>query len=354
MIEPHTALAGGRAGGGGGDRDLPTPPVGVALVIRAASDPTISLHDLGRLIEKEPTLTVNLLKLSNSAAYSTGREVRSVGQATMLLGARTIRNISVAHAVRAMSERVNTGELDAKLFWEDSLRRACAALVIARQAGYEDPSEAFTVGLIQDLGVLMMAATRPDVSGRLQQLRTEPSQARVLGETNLIGRAHTELFVNMGRGWGLPPDLVDAVAFHHSDVLALPDRRTNRLAHIARAADLIADITQTHASGDVVLRAKAVVGQLEARAKLEVDGLVDATVAEMTAQSKDLEIHIGEQPSYQELMEGANKALVQINVSYEELTQQLEQALREKEELAAQLEKTNEALRRLATTDPLT
>lgn len=336
------------------EREPPMPAVGVALIIRAASDPTIALPELGRLIDKEPTLTLNLLKLANSAAYSTGREVRSVGQATMLLGARAIRNIAVAHTVRAMSERVDTGAFDARLFWEDSLRRACAALVIARQAGYEDPSEAFTVGLIQDLGVLMMAATRPEASGRLQRLRGEPAAARICGEAELSGRAHSEIFVSLGRAWGLPPDLVDAVAFHHADVVALPDRRTNRLAQIARAADLIADITQTQGAGDTVLRARAIIGQLESRAPLGVDALVDATVAEMAAQSKDLEIRIEVQPSYQELMEGANKALLQTNLSYEELTQRLEQALRDKEELAVQLGKTNEALRRLATTDPLT
>ena len=165
---------------------IPTPPAGVALVIRAANDPSFSLADLARLIEREPSLTVNLLRWGNSAAYGSGREIRSVGQAAVMLGARTLRNLAVAHVVTTMRTKIDTGAFDAKLFWEDSLRRACAALVLARTAGYEDPSEALTVGLIQDLGLLVTVTShrdqqRPTAGGaRRPGDRADPHRGRHL------------------------------------------------------------------------------------------------------------------------------------------------------------------------------
>jgi len=74
----------------------------------------------------------------------------------------------------------------------------------------------------------------------------------------------------------------------------------------------------------------------------------------MAAQAGELEIAVGTQPSYDALMERANTALINISLSYEELTQRLELALAEKEELAKKLKASNEALRQLATIDSLT
>ncbi|MFO0747578.1 MAG: GGDEF domain-containing protein [Myxococcota bacterium] len=334
--------------------EVPTPPAGVALVIKAANDPSVALPDLARMIEREPSLTVTLLRLANSAAYSTGRPVKTVAQATMLLGTRAIRNLAVASAVVGMKARTHTGGLDARQFWEDSLRRACAALVLAKMAGYEEPAEAFTVGLIQDLGVLVMAAMQPELGEKLQALRGIPGDDRLRGEAQVTSRNHVEHFVALARQWGLPSDLVEAVAHHHGDCSTLADRRLQRLAQLARAADAVADITQTRAAGGSVVKARAVLAQLGSRQALSLDDIVDQVGAEMAAQSKDLEFHIEAQPSFEVLMESANQALVNISTSYEELTRKLEQLLQEKEELAKKLAASNAALRRLATTDPMT
>jgi len=335
-------------------REVPTPPAGAALVIKAAGDQDVSLAALAKLIEKEPGLTTALLRLANSAAYGNGRAIRSVSQAALFLGARTIRNIAVSHVLRAMTAKIDTGGLDLMTFWEDSLRRACAGLVLARHAGFEDPSEVFTVGLIQDLGVLMAAVSFPEHGLALQGLRDRPSYERLVRERDLFGRTHSEIFVGLAREWGLPEDLVDAVGHHHEDAPVVVHRRTARLAALARAADAIADVTQTGAAGETVLRARRIVDALESREPLSLDWLIDETAWEMAAQSGELDIRVEQQPTYDELMEKANAALLNISLSYEELTQRLELALAEKEELAKKLKASNEALRRLATIDPLT
>lgn len=332
--------------------EVPMPPTGVALVIRAANDPRMSLADIARLIEREPSLTVNLLRLANSAAFATGREVKSVGQATVLLGARVIRNISVAHAITTLRADVDVGSFDRATFWEDSLRRACAALVLARQAGFEDPSEAFTVGLIQDMGVLVLAMQGH--GDRMQALRSAPGRERRRAEVEATGRHHGEHFIGLGRSWGLPRDLVEAVSLHHAEAGHSADPRTRRLGQLARVGDELADITQTNASSDTIVRARQSLDALESKSRLQIDQLVDLTAKEMEVQSRDLDIRITAQPTFESLVEVANQALVRISYSYEELTQQLERLLREKDELAQQLAEKNAELQRLATTDSLT
>ncbi len=332
--------------------EVPSPPAGVALVIRAANDPRMSLADVARLIEREPSMTINVLRLANSPAFSTGREVKSVGQATVWLGARVIRNISVAYAVTTLRAAGNVGTFDRASFWEDSLRRACAALVLAREAGYEDPSEAFTVGLIQDMGVLVMAIQGQ--GDRMQAMRMAPGHERRRSEVEATGKHHAEHFVALGRSWGLPRDLVEAVTLHHSDAPHSTDKRIAHLAQVARVADKLADITQTGAHSDTIVRGRKALDALQSKRRLELDQLVDKVAAEMDVQGRDLDIRISQQPTFEALVESANHALVRISYSYEELTQKLEQLLREKEELANLLAQTNAELNRLATTDSLT
>ena len=342
--------AGASAGGG---RILPSPPAGLMMVIRSAGDPEISLQDLGRLISKEPSFTVHLLRMANSAMLGMDKEVRTVKQATVKLGARAIRNLAVAHAVRGTTANLDLGELDGNLFWEDSLRRATCCHLLALTAGYEDPVEAFTLGLIQDIGTLFLAYLHPGHSGTLQKLRDVPGNRRVEEERQLCGTDHPGMFRLMATDWHFPPDLIDAIAHHHSFEGALSNRSTRRLVELAHAADVVADVFQTDAGGSTVRYARSVLAKLPSREPVELEKLAESLHSEMVHAASEVQIHIEKQATFEELVSQANVSLLYINDDYERLTQQLQRLLEEKEELARRLQEANSKLQRLASTDPL-
>ncbi|MEE8370354.1 MAG: HDOD domain-containing protein, partial [Dehalococcoidia bacterium] len=346
---------------------LPSPPATLARIIGAAGDPEVSVQGLGRLIAVDPALSASVLGVANSATYGMGRPVRSVKQAAVLLGFRAIRNLAVSQAVRSATDGVDTGAFDLDRFWEDSLRRATAAVVIARRAGYQDLAEAFTVGLIQDLGSLAMAVQWPEHGETLQAAMDHTITYRLECERRLTGTTHPDLFVTLGKGWGLPEEFVAVIAGHHSDE-TLADRRDERLRSIASVADAVADVVQTQGNSGAIASATRALGDLGSREHLELESVLEQVGAAMSAAAVDMKIQIGAQPSFQELMSRANEVLININTSYEEITQklqesnlrledanrQLQEALSEKQELARQLEASNQTLRRLAATDVLT
>jgi two-component system, cell cycle response regulator len=341
--------------------DLPTPPSGAMMVVRAASDPDVSIQRIGAMLETEPNLTTMLLRLANSAAYGVGRPVRTVRQAASFLGVRTIRNIAVNYAVRSTMNTVDTGAFDAEQFWEDSLRRGTAARVLASRAGYPDGGEAFTLGLIQDLGSMLMAVRYPDKSEGLQKASREPAADRLETERRLTGTTHPALLSEVGTSWGLPEDLLRVIAAHHDEGMNLPTRREQRLLSICHAADAVADVVQTHAAMGSREHAQLVVTAMRSREPLELEAIVDEVAVEMAVAARELEISIGEQPSFEELMSRANEVLIDINERYEhlirekeELLRRLEQTVAEKESLARKLQASNDLLRRIAATDMLT
>jgi len=333
---------------------LPSPPAGLAMIIQATGDPSVSSKALANLISREPAFTAEMLRLANSPFYSPGRQVNSVQQATLFMGTRTIRNIALAHAVRATTADVDTGDFDRVTFWENSLRRAIACQVLAQTAGYEDPCEAMTVGLLQDIGVLLLAIAHPHHGGALQRASQWPGARRIEEERRLCGMTHPEIVMEQAATWGLPDTITLAIAHHHGSAPVGVDRQTRRLSEIAHCADAIADIVQTEAAGNTVAHARRLLESLPSREPLVLEAVCEQVRDDMTGASLDMRIDIKRQPTLEDLVSKANQSLLNVNASYEELTKKLEDLLNEKEELTEQLRQSNVELKRLATTDPLT
>ena len=75
-----------------------------AQKIRAAVDQDEGLDTLQRLVEQDPTLSVNLLKLANAPYFGRSRKVSSVREAILMIGSRATRDMAMALAVLALSE----------------------------------------------------------------------------------------------------------------------------------------------------------------------------------------------------------------------------------------------------------
>lgn len=325
---------------------IPGPPAGLAVIIRAAGDPKVSPRQLAQMISREPGFTAELLRLANRPLYRPARQIKSVQQATLLLGMRQIRNMALCYAVRATTAKIDTGALDRMAFWEDSLRRATACQVLAQAIDHPDVTEAFTVGLLQDVGVIRLAAAHPHHGQALQDARQQPHAERRRREQALCGMDHIQAVLQRAQDWSFPSDLLDAIAHHHQP------QGGGALARIAHAAECVADIFQAEATGATVQTATRALRDLQPG--LELEDVCAQVRSEMTQTARDMRIQIQEQPTFQDLVHQANESLVSVNADYETLTRRLEQLLAEKEELTRKLQESNAELFRLATTDPLT
>ena len=98
--------------------DLPTlAPVAVE-VLRLADDEDSSMKDITDAIERDPGLTVRLLRLANTAAYNRGGEVSNINRAAMLLGLRTLKLVSLGFS---LVSNLTTDRIDASVLWHRSV-----------------------------------------------------------------------------------------------------------------------------------------------------------------------------------------------------------------------------------------
>lgn len=284
---------------------LPTPPLALARVIRIAGDPEGALADLARTCAQDPGLTMELLRVANAARYSAAHAIRSVPQAVVKLGARAVRNHALTYALRTSTGRRQTGGFHTRRFWEDSLRRASAARILAEAMGDPDPQEAFAVGICQDLGSLLLAIHRPDLGETLEELRGRPGDARRQAERVLCGQDHTQALAASPFMEMLPEDMRTAIALHHCPPSG-PGRAAS-LARIAWAADHLADVAQAMPKALVLQRAEGALAAVGLADRLP--DLYKALRRAMSADAGDLAIPVAEQPTLQQVQAQAERAM---------------------------------------------
>src|ERR1043166_3413857 len=97
-------------------------------VVELVSTETSTAGQLAELLEKDPNITTRILKISNSAFYGLRREVRTVQQAIVILGFKSLRSMVVASSSKALHKRFGITE---QLMWDHSIGTAIGAKVIA-------------------------------------------------------------------------------------------------------------------------------------------------------------------------------------------------------------------------------
>lgn len=287
---------------------LPTPPAVLARVVTLAGDPNRSLQELGAACAQDPGLTVELLRAANSARHHGADAVRSVPQAVIKIGARAVRALAITHTVRTAVGNLRAAGFDARAFWEDSLRRAASAQLLAEHLDYDDPHEAFAVGLTQDIGTLLIAVLMPHRAEALTTLRSRPGRTRLDAERILTGTSHTDPALTESLLSALPEEFRFAVAHHHA-----PPPGTTRahiLARIAHGADLLSDVVQSFPKPTCIEAATAALQGLGVPAS--VTELVDALQGRVTALAAELQLQVSAQPDMEEVHRLAKEALERI------------------------------------------
>lgn len=195
-------------------------PAAAVRVLRIAEGQRFSAHELAQAIGADQVLTAKLLRLANSAYYGFARQITTVRDAVVLLGFRAVRSAALASSViDALPGSVN---LDYEQMWRHSVTVGMLAEVLARAYGRHQ-DEAFTAGILHNIGRLALDQQRPAVLQAARALSVERGISIWEAERALLGFTDVELGAGLALHWNFPQELVDAVALQELDVEALPD-----------------------------------------------------------------------------------------------------------------------------------
>lgn len=176
-----------------------------------------SLERIGKFIESDIGMSAKILNIVNSAFFGLPRTLTSASQATAYLGLDTIKDLVLVLKLFEHFEKNSLSIINIGLLWQHSLSVADLAKRIMKCEGASDSeaNEAFTAGMLHDVGVLILASQD---STQFQHIidREEINLIPIYDlEKEIYEISHAELGAYLLEIWGLPVRLIEAVGFHH-------------------------------------------------------------------------------------------------------------------------------------------
>lgn len=217
--------------------DLPSVPAVAATVITLVEDPNASGEDLRAVIERDPALAARILKVANSSLFGFSRRIETLRHAISLLGFRTVKNLVLGASMKETFKRFGLTE---RLLWEHATQAAAVAARLTDHPAIDvEREEAFTAGLLHDLGKIALDNAAPDDYSRAVARAYNDGVSFVDAEREIFGFDHTQLGALVAEKWKLPPRLETVIRLHHTpealDGLCVEDRRLTALASVATA-----------------------------------------------------------------------------------------------------------------------
>jgi len=186
-------------------------------LLQLAQDPTTGPTEFAVPIESDPGLACQVLRFVNSSFFGFAEEISSIRLAIALVGMRTIKHFILWSAVFSMMPDPQCGPFDLKTLWQDSLRRALFARLVARLLGVKEAEEAFSAALLQDIAVPLLAKELPDVYATLLTALEERRLRLSTLERYAFGWTHAQAAAIVARQWRLPDGLAFLIENHTAD-----------------------------------------------------------------------------------------------------------------------------------------
>ncbi|MDQ8182658.1 HDOD domain-containing protein [Pelagicoccus sp. SDUM812005] len=186
-------------------------------IVTALNSPDCSVDDVAEAIANDLSLTAKLLETVNSSFYGFGQNVSDTKQAISILGLSCVRDLVLAaHLFTQVGQDPEHLTL-VKEIWHHSISVAGAARRISlhETKSQQAAAEAYSAGLLHDIGKLVLLGVVPDRYIEAQRLSREESHSPWQAEFKLIGCDHAEAGGYLLSRWGLPESLCEAVALHH-------------------------------------------------------------------------------------------------------------------------------------------
>ena len=208
--------------------DLPTLPSVVTKLMEMSEDSKSSAEDIAKVITLDPALTAKILKIANSAYYGFRQRASSLDGAIVTLGLKVVKSLALnVSVIEAFSSTGVKGEFDKKKFWEHSIGCAVISKLLAKRAGYSyvELEEAFTAGLLHDIGKIILDRYLHDEFGSVVRMAMDENIAVIEAEEKILGIDHTEVGHWLAFMWKLPEELQWVIYSHHNPELAVRDAR---------------------------------------------------------------------------------------------------------------------------------
>lgn len=184
-------------------------------MLELLSRPDGAHSELCALVELDPALTAAVLRTANSVHLGYSGRIAGIRHATVMLGGSLVASLAASRVADLVFD-VNQPDYPDWL-WQHSVVVASACAVLAQYVG-EPVDDAFTTGILHDVGTLMAAANADHTS------EADADFFGTHGAVDAVDGRSTELVdagADLLRRWNLPDKVVSGIRHHRARPAAL-------------------------------------------------------------------------------------------------------------------------------------
>lgn len=180
--------------------------------------PEPNIDEIAAIVSMDVGLSASVLHLANSGYFVARLPMSSPELAARWLGLETVRNFFITHGLCDSLDLDGFKHFDALRMWRDSVARGTAAraLALAESDNAVFGDEAFSSGLLQDIGQVVLASILRRSYDDIVRDAARRGEPLWKVERETIGATHAEVGAYLLALWGLPESVLNAVRFHHS------------------------------------------------------------------------------------------------------------------------------------------
>jgi len=205
----------------------PMPQV-ATQIMKIVEDPKSSIGDVADLVIYDPSLTANVLKLSNSAFFGLSRKVDSVQDAISMIGLDQIVDLVL---LKGGADNLKQGQAGYGLregeLWRHAVSSALVAKEMAEKRALKNKHLIFTAALLKDIGKVILDRYVVGSSAKINNLVQRQGYSFGEAEKKVIGINHAELGGIVAKMWAFSPKMISMITNHHlPDISAREDPDT--------------------------------------------------------------------------------------------------------------------------------
>ncbi len=296
------------------------------------------------LVAQYPAFFQRILKIINSSYFEFAEPADSLYQAIEWHGFEMVSEQVLLQAVYRTFDQYKINGLDMAEFWQDMLRRGVSARLLGEQLGL-DTGKCFSAGFMQDLGFLLLFLQQPDKGVLWQEFRRRDPEARFSMEQNVFQQTHDIQLKAFFDAWPVMAEIKQPLLAHHAGAnkganncdSASLSAQDQQLCHLLSCADLLSAVFTADDKAFVFNRLrKRLHDEFKMQAQ-QIRHLLEAIPDAVNQCAQIFDMPVGEHTAFAQILYQANMRLNEDNLNFQELTARLEQALDERDRLAAEI-----------------
>ena len=257
---------------------MPAFPKSVQRILELTRDVNCSPKDLVQVIDKDPVVTVKILKVVNSAYYSLPKQITSISHAVVYMGFNSVKNLALSIAAIGMLPKVSVAGFDVQRYLLHSLSTAGIARQLASRVDGADPTDCFIAGLLHDFGKVVFAQFMPVEFRQALEMCQRDQSSLHLALRESIGVDHAVVGAMLVEKWRFAAPLVETIGHQYG-----PDVTDTAMVACVFAANQISKKLEFGFGGNPLVE------ELPPALALRLGGSLDEVIASLGDLGKQYE-----------------------------------------------------------------